>query len=100
MKITLDINDIDYGALVEVFLPMVHDKLAEKDVTGPAILAKIAGMPPSIAGKMIDMLPQETKDELVVYLINSNKGKIAELLQNTLANKGIELRIDDIEIEK
>ena len=49
---------------------------------------------------MIDMLPQETKDELVVYLINSNKGKIAELLQNTLANKGIELRIDDIEIEK
>ena len=34
MKITLDINDIDYGALVEVFLPMVHDKLAEKDGTG------------------------------------------------------------------
>ena len=57
-------------------------------------------MPGDIPKKMLNALPQETKDELVVYLINSNKDKIAELLQNTLANKGIELRIDDIEIKK
>ena len=30
--------------------------------------------------------------------INNNKGKIAEVLQNTLANKGFALQIDDIEI--
>ena len=66
MKITLDINDIDYGALVEVFLPMVHDELVKQDGVGVAILAKIAKMPPAIAKKMIDMLPQETKNEIVV----------------------------------
>lgn len=52
MEITFKINEIDYGALVELFLPMVHDKLTEKDNANLAILTKITGMPSSIAGKM------------------------------------------------
>ena len=99
MKITLDINDIDYGALVEVFLPLVHDKLAEKDGTGTAILAKIAGMPPSIAGKMIDMLPQETKDEIAVMLVNKNKEKIVESVMEYAEKKGILFRIDNFDVQ-
>lgn len=99
MKIILDINDIDYGALVELFLPMVHDKLAEKDGTGIAILAKIAGMPPSIAGKMIDMLPQETKDEIAVMLANKNKDKIIESVTEYAEKKGLSFRIDGFEVK-
>ena len=99
MKIILDISDIDYGALVELFLPMVHDKLAEKDGTGIAILAKIAGMPPSIAGKMIDMIPQETKDEIAVMLVNKNKDKIIESVTEYAEKKGLSFRIDGFEVK-
>jgi len=99
MKITLDINDIDYGALVELYLPMVRDKLTEKDGTGIAILAKIAGMPPSIAGKMIDMLPQETKNEIAVMLVNKNKDKIIESVTEYAEKKGLSFRIDGFEVK-
>lgn len=98
MKITLDINDIEYGALVELFLPMVHDKLTEKDGTGAAILAKIAGMSPSIAGNMIDMLPQETKDEIAVMLVNKNKKKIIEFVLEDAKKKGISFHIENFDV--
>ena len=99
MKITLELNEIDYGALVEQFLPMVRDPLAEKDGTGAAILAKVAGMPPSIAAKMVDVLPQETKDEIAVMLVNKNKEKIIETIMEYAAQKGLSFRIDDFEVE-
>ena len=99
MKITLELNEIDYGALAEQFLPLVKDKLAEKDGTGAAILSKIAGMPPSIAAKMVDLLPQETKDEIAVMLVNKNKGKIIETIIEYAAKKGLSFRIDDFEVE-
>ena len=50
MRITLEINDIDYGALMQQFLPLIRDKLSEQDGAGAAILAKIAEMPPETAG--------------------------------------------------
>ena len=99
MKITLDINDIDYGALVEVFLPMVHDELVKQDGVGVAILAKIAKMPPAIAKKMIDMLPQETKNEIVVMLANNNKEKIIEAVMEYAERMGLSFRIDSFEVE-
>lgn len=60
LKITIELKEIDYGALVEMFLSLVENKLAEKDGTGAEILAKIAGMLPAIARNMVDLLPQET----------------------------------------
>ena len=99
MKITLELNEIDYGALAEQFLPLVKDKLAEKDGTGAAILSKIAGMPPSIAAKMVDLLPQETKDELAVMLVNKNKERVIETVMEYAAQKGLSFRIDDFEVE-
>ena len=99
MKITLELNEIDYGVLTEQFLPVVRDKLAEKDGTVAAILSKVAGMPPDIAAKMVDVLPQETKDEITVMLINKNKEKIIETIMGCAAKKGLSFRIDDFEVE-
>ena len=63
------------------------------------VLAKIAGMPPSIAGKMIDMLPQETKDEIAVMLVNKNKEKIIESVMEYAEKKGISFRIDNFDVQ-
>jgi len=99
MKIILDINDIDYGAFVELLLPTVRDKLAEKDGIGSAILAKIAGMPPSFAKKMIDILPKETKDEIAVMLVNKNKEKIIETVMEYAGKNGLSFRIDEFDVK-
>lgn len=100
MKITLNINNIDYESIIDKSVPLLKEKAQADNNIMLKTISGILSMPGDIPKKMLNALPQETKDELVVYLINSNKVKIAELLQNILANKGIELRIDDIEIEK
>ncbi|MBR3995591.1 MAG: hypothetical protein IKI97_09970 [Clostridia bacterium] len=100
MKITLNINNIDYESIIDQSIPLLKEKAPADNNILLKTISGILSMPGDIPKKMLNALPQETKDELVVYLINSNKDKIAELLQNTLANKGIELRIDDIEIKK
>jgi len=99
MKITLEINDIDYGALMQQFLPLIRDKLSEQDGTGAAILAKIAEMPPETAGKMVNMLPQKTRDELVLMLINRNQQKIISAAEAMAHKNGFHFRIDEFKAE-
>ena len=80
------------------FLPIVKEKLAEKGGAGIAILPRI--MPLSIAGKkIIDMLPQETKDEIAVMLVNINKEKIIESIVEYAEKKGLSFRIDDFDMK-
>ena len=99
MKLTLEINDIDYGGLVETLLPLVRDMLAGQDGTAAAILSKIAEMPPETAGKMVNMLPQKTRDELILLLLNKNKEKIIRAAEGTAAKNGIHFRIDEFRVE-
>ena len=99
MKITVEISELDYKALVEQFLPVVREKMAGKDGIGAKTLSILAGMPPSIAGNMIDMMPQDKKDELAVMLIEKNKDKIAEKIVKLAGEKGISFKIDDIDAE-
>jgi len=99
MKITLEINDIDYGALMQQFLPLIRDRLAEQDGTGAAVLAKIAEMPPETAAKMVNMLPQKTRDELVLMLVNKNKEKIVGAAEDFARKSGLYFRIDEFRVE-
>lgn len=100
MNITLKIRDINYDSIIEQSIPLLKEKAKADNNILLKTISGILSMPGDIPKKMLNALPQETKDELVIYLINSNKGKISELLQNTLTNKGFVLQIDDIEVEK
>ena len=99
MKIVLEIKDIDYGALIEKMLPLVADKLSSKEGFAMEMLAKIASMPPSIARKMVDILPDETKEELIAMLVNKNKDKLAKMAESYGGKKGIAFKIENIEID-
>lgn len=100
MKINLEISDIDYGALVELLLPLIHNKLEGMDGFGAQILCKIADMPPDVAGKMVDYMPQSTKDDIAVYLINSKKNTIISSIKDYAAGKGLYFNIDEFSAEK
>lgn len=99
MKITLELSDIDYGKLVEQFLPMVKDTLSEADGIGMAILSKIAAMPPSFAKKMVDILPQDTKDDIAVLLLNKNKEKIVSAALDYAEKNNLSFKIDQVTVE-
>lgn len=99
MKISFEVNEINYSSLAELLIPVVHDKLTEKDGVGMAILSKITGMPPSIASNIIDMLPQKTKDEIAVMLIDKNKENIIKLIIEYANKKGLSFKIDNFKVE-
>lgn len=100
MKITLEINDLDYGSVVAALLPMVHEKLEKEDgsVTNK-ILSKLTAVSPSIAKKMVNLLPKETQNEIVVLLINKNKDKILDLVTKLAEKKDVSLQIGNLEAE-
>lgn len=98
MKITLNIKSIDYDAIIDQWMPLLKEKAHSDDNVLFKTISGIFSMPGDIPKKMLKALPQKTKDELVVYLINNNKGKLIELLQSSLENKGVVVQIDDIEI--
>ena len=98
MKITLEINEMDYGALIAALLPAVHEKLSgDEDTFLNKILLKLTAVPPSVARKMVNLLPRETQDEIVVLLINKNRDKIANFALNMAKEKDISFKIDDLE---
>ncbi len=100
MKITLNINDVNYESIIDQAIPILKEKAKEDNNLLLKTISGILSMPGDIPKKMLNALPQETKDELVMYLVNSNKTKISELLQNSFADKGFDVKINDIDISK
>lgn len=100
MKLTLELEDIDYGALVKFGLPLLQGKLAEGEGESAKMLARIAQMPPSIAAGMIDFLPQDTKNELAVMLVNQNKDSIVKAVTEYAEKKGLSFRISAFSAEE
>ena len=73
MKITLEVSELDYGSVVAALLPTVHERLEKEDGSvGNKILSKLTALSPSIAKKMVNLLPKETQNEIAVLLINKN----------------------------
>lgn len=100
MKLTLHIEDINYEAVMEQAIPVLKEKVKNDDNVLLKTLSGILSMPGNIPCKMLNALPQDVKDELVVYFINNNEAKIIAWIQGALANKGLDLEIAAIDIEK
>ena len=101
MKITLEIDDLDYGSVIAALLPMVHEKIEKGDdgSVGNKILSKLTALSPSIAKKMVNLLPKDTQNEIVVLLINKNRDKIVELVTKLANDKEISLAIGALEAQ-
>ena len=99
MELKLKVNRINYGNLAEKFLPMLSDKLAKEEGAIPRLLSKLAALSPGMAKGMLNVLPDETKDEMVVYLINKNKQQILSGFARYMKEQGIDIEIGDLSIE-
>lgn len=96
MEFVIKIKDIQYGDVIETFLPFVKEKLKNDDSVMGRSLYAIACLPTSLMRTAIDALPQETKDEFVVYLFNRNRDRIAEVAEDFMKSKGISMQIEDV----
>ena len=98
MEVKLKVNSINYGELAAKFLPMLSDKLAKEEGVIPQLLSKLAALSPGMAKGALNALPDETKDELVAYLINKNKQQILNGIARYMVEQGIDVEIEDLSI--
>lgn len=100
MKITLEIKDLDYGALIAALLPTVHDHIAKEEQSFVnKLLMKLTALPPATVEKMVNLLPRETQDEIAVLLIQKNKAKLLEILTKLAKENNVSFRVDDFRVE-
>lgn len=99
MEIKLTVENIDYASLIEKLLPLVGDKLQESDGVVEKLLVGLTKIPSYLIKATINAFPQETKDDIVAFLVNKNRETIEEILMDSLRQKGITMQVSNIEIE-
>lgn len=78
------------------------EKLLEKNPEGilSAILPKLKNLPSSFLKGSLQLLDQDTKDELAAYFLNENRESIVKVINQIAAEKGISLDVSELEIRK
>lgn len=102
LELKILIDDIDYNSVTELLVPLLAEKL-EKDGKGGILGNVLAGntnMAVSMARTLLNTMPQEKKDELVVHLVTKNRDKLLQKGGELAAKNGVRLRLCDIAAKK
>ena len=95
MEIRVKIDNIDYDTIIKNALPLLKEKNDSKIIS---VISGFFNMPGNLAMKMISAIPQQTKNELVAYIINLKKETISNIITDSLGNKGFPVEVGDLEV--
>lgn len=99
IEVKIKISDVDYSAAVDVLMPVLLDKLSgTSNPIVSLVLGKAKGLPANAAKAALDVLPQETKDELAAACLNHYSEEIAKLMASMVMQKGIKIQVDSVEV--
>ena len=87
LKILLD--EVDYRSLSEVLIPALAESMAKDGGVLGGMLSQNKELAASMARTVLDKMPQEKKDELLVQLLNRNRDKLLEKGRTLAAEKGV-----------
>jgi hypothetical protein len=102
LKIEITIDNIDYDKTVEGLLPVILQKLSEKEEKSSRIakiLKSLDGLPGNMVKGALGAIPKGQRDELAVMLLTEFRDELTETL-NTVVNKNhIEAEISEIKFD-
>ena len=102
IELKILIDEIDYDSVADFLVPLLVEKLKKEDRTGHfgSVLSGTPAMASNRARGLLEKLPQEKKDELVVQLLTKNRDKLLETGRTAAAKNGIRLQICDVSAKK
>lgn len=102
IELKILIDEIDYDSVADFLVPLLVEKLKKEDRTGlfGSVLSGNSTMASNMARGLLEKLPQEKKDELVVQLLTKNRDKLLETGRTAAAKNGIHLQICDVSAKK
>ncbi len=102
IELKILIDEIDYDSVADFLVPLLVEKLKKEDRAGlfGSVLSGNSAMASNMARGLLEKLPQEKKDELVVQLLTKNRDKLLETGRTAAAKNGIRLQICDVSAKK
>ena len=94
IKLEIEIDELDYGALAAEFLPRAGEHLRGSGNPLSSLLANGAAGP--MAKAVLARTPKSAKEKLAAELIENNQWKLISVLEQAAAQKGVPLRIGKI----
>lgn len=99
IEVKLKISEVDYGTAVDVLMPVLLDKLSSSgNPIVQILLEKLNGMSGPAAKAALDMLPQETRDELAAACLNHYSTEISGLMVSMARQKGLRVQVEGVEV--
>ncbi len=101
IRLTIDIEDVDYDSVVDMILPELEEQLCGPDAPAWAKMLKLGSANTADAiRKIMAKMPKSTLDSTAVKTINKNSAKAAALLEEMALSKGVRVRISDVNASK
>lgn len=99
LEVSIAVSNLNYAALAVKYLPMVRDSFIIGENPAIEMLTAWLKLPGRLLYGVLAKVPQDKKDEAVVYLINKNKDRIIAKLEDMMADQNIHIRLDDLKVE-
>lgn len=96
IKLELELTDLNYDAMLETLLPRMTEQL--RNSGNPVGMLLSNGMGAGMAKKILSTMSQQQKDQLIVDMLNANKGKLITKAENLAAQNGIQGRVSSLKV--
>ena len=100
MKITVDINSINYEGVINRFLPDIIHALREKDPGNYLwkVYDIVSDDQPAIVKAVMNTISNEKKEEIIEMMIVQNEKIICDKISELLTAQRIEISVDDVSV--
>lgn len=96
IKLELELTDLNYDAMLETLLPRMTEQL--RNSGNPVGMLLSNGMGAGMAKKILSTMSQQQKDQLIVDMLNANKGKLITKAEELAAQNGIQGRVSSLKV--
>ena len=101
IRLTIDIDEIDYESAVDMILPELEAQLTGPDAPGWAKMLRLGSSNSADAiRKIMAKMPNSTLDATAIKTINKNNVKAAALLEEMASSKGVRVQIGNVSASK
>lgn len=100
IEVKINISEVDYSAAADVLMPVLLDRLsASASPLASLALGRAKGVSASAVKAALEVLPQETKDELAAACLNHYSGEISKLMVTMAQQKGLKVQVTGVEVK-
>lgn len=98
LELNISVEKINYMSLWDKFFPILTQMNIVQEKPASVILLGLLKLPSFLLRTTIAGMPQEKKDDVVIYLVNRNHERILEKLMDMAAKTSVELHLENLTV--